>query len=317
MAVRQNQGFRQDLNFEENTNDVQSLSNLGGVGIAGDLRIIQNNLRNTSTIGYVTFTPTVAGVDTSGSFVFPDREFVYTKDDVVGVSTSVSVGSTILTPGTDYFITGSNAFNRFKLSTTSSTSNLGIQTISITSVGRTDFSFIRKDPVNQPEIINFIRPDIQDDEEIGSYLSGSINDTFDSTQQNGETADYFVSKKYKGTADTETTDEIKFEGTVNLFDPASFNTNATALSDAKSPGIFIGDTRAFSSDNNPWSIDGTDLQTDSHEVSVGELFFANNITITGIGADYASGSEVDVTSFTHKVPVTINGETYYLLLKTP
>ena len=148
-------------------------------------------------------------------------------------------------------------------------------------------------------------------------MSGSINDTFDSTQQNGETADYFVSKKYKGTADTETTDEIKFEGTVNLFDPASFNTNATALSDAKSPGIFIGDTRAFSSDNNPWSIDGTDLQTDSHEVSVGELFFANNITITGIGADYASGSEVDVTSFTHKVPVTINGETYYLLLKTP
>ena len=48
MAVRQNQGFRQDLNFEENTNDVQELSNLGGVGIAGDLRIIQNNLRNTS-----------------------------------------------------------------------------------------------------------------------------------------------------------------------------------------------------------------------------------------------------------------------------
>ena len=47
------QGFRQDLNFEENLNDVQALSNLGGVGIAGDLRIIQNNLRNTSSIGYV------------------------------------------------------------------------------------------------------------------------------------------------------------------------------------------------------------------------------------------------------------------------
>lgn len=315
MAVKQNQGFRQDLNFKENTNDVQALSNLGGTGIAGDLRIIQNNLRNTSSIGYVTFTATVAGVDTSGSFIFPDREFVYTKDDVVGVDTSVSVGSTTLVPGTDYFITGSNSINRFQLSATPSTSNLGVQKISVTSIGRTDFSFIRKDPVNQPEIVNFIQPDIQDDEEFGSYLSGSINDIFNSTQQNLETGEYFISKKYKGTENTETTEDIKLEGTVSLFDPASFNSNTSALSDPKSPGIFIGDTRAFSSDNNPWSIDGSDLQTDSHEVSVGELLFASNITITGIGNDYASGSEVDVTSFTHKVPVTINGETYYLLMK--
>ena len=317
MAVRQNQGFRQDLNFEENTNDVQALSNLGGVGIAGDLRIIQNNLRNTSSIGYVTFTATVAGISSSGSFVFPDNEFVYTKDDVVGVSKTVSVGSTSLFPGTDYYVTGSNAINRFQLSSTPSTSNLGIQKISVTSVGTTDFSFIRKDPVNQPEIVNFIQPDIQDDEEFGSYLSGTINDVFASTQQNIETGEYFVTKKYKGTGNTETSEDIKIEGTVNLFDPASYNTNTSALSDPKSPGIFIGDTRAFSSDNNPWSIDGTDLQTDSHEVSVGDLFFANNITITGLSNDYASGSEVDVTSFTHKVPVTINGETYYLLLKEP
>jgi len=52
MAVKQNQGFRRDLNYEENTNDVLSLSNMAGVGIDGDLRVIQNNLRNTSYLAF-------------------------------------------------------------------------------------------------------------------------------------------------------------------------------------------------------------------------------------------------------------------------
>ena len=47
-----NQGYRQDLNFLEHTNDTLALSNLGGVGIAQDLRIIQNNLRNTSRLPF-------------------------------------------------------------------------------------------------------------------------------------------------------------------------------------------------------------------------------------------------------------------------
>ena len=307
MAVRQNQGFRRDLNFEENTNDTQALSNLGGVGLANDLRIIQNNLRNTSTLGFVTFT-------SSGFFSFPDNEFVYTNDDVVTVSTDVNVGSTILSSGTDYYICNSNTETQFKLSTTPSTSNLGINTISVTSVSPTTFNFIRKDAVHQTNLVNYIQPDIQDTEDFGGYLAGSINAIFDTTQANNESARYFIGQKYKGTEDTETNKEIKFEGTINLFDPAQFNTGQTQLTDAKSPGIFIGDTRAFSADNNPWEISGSTLRTLSEEVTIGELFFYDDITITGVST--VSGSEVNVTSFTHKVPVAINGETYYLLLST-
>ena len=48
----------------------------------------------------------ICWVDTSGSFIFPDREL--NKDDVVGVSKTVSVGSTSLFPGIDYYVTGSN-----------------------------------------------------------------------------------------------------------------------------------------------------------------------------------------------------------------
>ena len=143
-------------------------------------------------------------------------------------------------------------------------------------------------------------------------MISNVNSTFDSTQSNVENAAYFVTKKYKGTEDTTTDEDIKFEGTINLFDPGQFNSGNASLNDPKSPGIFIGDTRAFSSDNNPWSIDGTNLKTDSTEVTVGELLFANEINITGISQ--ISASEVDVTTFTHKVPIVINGETYYVVM---
>ena len=405
MAVRQNQGFRKDLNFQETTNETQALSNLGGVGIANDLRIIQNNLRNTSklpfngysadgffvfdqdkviqissitSIGTTSGAPSqyttidinlsenydtnpgeviiISGVTGIGSTVYngifvsnrigiggtfcrfeindisyngsstgsdvsgatitfkPKSEFVYTNDDVVTVSTDVNVGSTTLYAGTDYYVCNTNAETKFKLSTTPSTSNLGINTVTVTSVSPTSFNFIRKDAVHQTNLVNYIQPDIQDTEDFGGYLAGSINSVFESTQANDESARYFVTQKYKGTEDTETNKEIKFEGTVKLFDPAQFNTGATQVDDSTSPGVFIGDTRAFSADNNPWEISGSTLRTFSEEVTIGDLFFYNDITITGVST--VSGSEVDVSSFTHKVPVAINGETYYLLLST-
>ena len=40
--VKQNQGYRKDLNLDETTIDTQALNNLAGAGIAADLRIIQN-----------------------------------------------------------------------------------------------------------------------------------------------------------------------------------------------------------------------------------------------------------------------------------
>ena len=55
MAI-QNQGYRKDLNLEETTVDTQALNNLAGAGIADDLRIMQNNLRNTSILEYITIT---------------------------------------------------------------------------------------------------------------------------------------------------------------------------------------------------------------------------------------------------------------------
>ena len=396
----QNQGYRQDLNFLEHTNDTLALSNLGGVGLADDLRIIQNNLRNTArlpfnsvdidtdefvfdtdkvvsisaissipdpdlsntslitatlSIPYHTYVGglvTIAGVTGTGSTIFnggypsiligaggttvsyrkrnciytgsgdnvsgatvtyeSNTNSVFTNDDVVILSSDIGVGSTTLTAGTEYFVCNSNAVSRFKLSFTPSVS--GISTVNISSTP-SQFNFIKKEPAFKENLEKFIKPEIQDDEFFGGFLRTSINATFLTTQTNIENANYFITKKYKGTESTTVDTVVKFEGTVNLFDPNNFNSTLGAVNSATaiSPGIFIGNTRAFSADNNPWSVSGTFLETSADEVSIGELLFGDGIKIDGINATTSSDGKTS-ESFTHKVPVVVNGETYYLLM---
>ena len=302
--AKQNQGFRKDLNLEETTDEAVVINNLAGAGIADDLAIIQNNLRNTSTLSCDTVT--------NGFFSFPNNEFVFTDNDIVGVSTNVAIGATTLTFNTEYFICNSNGETQFKLSTTSST--VGINTIIISDVTGIAVTFVRKDPVTQDNLINYIQPEIQDTENF-SYLDGvSINDTFRNVSSQNETAKFFISQKYRADEDRTTSKDLNYEGTIIITDPVNLNVNSTGLSNAKSPGVYIGDTRAFSSDNNPWSEDTSALLTESTEVSIGELNFADNIIIEGITA--TSATSVLATTFTHKLPVIINGETYYLLLHT-
>ena len=51
MAIS-NQGYRRDLNLQETTNDTVALDNLAGAGTADDISYLQNNLRNTSNVGF-------------------------------------------------------------------------------------------------------------------------------------------------------------------------------------------------------------------------------------------------------------------------
>ena len=300
-----NQGYRKDLNLQETNIDQDALDNLGGAGISQDLTIIQNNLRNISTVSY-------SGISTGFFYFGSNSSFVFTNDDMVTVSADVNLGSSSLTAGTNYYVCNSNAENQFKLSTTPS--SVGFNTITITSVSPTNFYFIRNDAVDRDNIVNFIKPNIQDT--TFSYLGGgSINSAIDSSQSNNEVSKYLIDKKYKTNQDTlATLNDFKYEGVVTVNDPVSLNVDQTGLDNAKSPGVFIGNTRAFSSDNNPWNQVGTALSTSSDQVSMGELFFSEDIYITGINAEVASSTQV--TTFSHKLPVVINGETYYLLLKT-
>jgi hypothetical protein len=302
--AKQNQGFRKDLNLEETTNDTVAINNLAGAGIANDLRVIQNNLRNISTLSCNTVT--------NGFFSFPNNEFVFTDDDIVGVSTNVAIGATTLTVDTEYFVCNSNGETQFKLSLTPSI--LGINTIIPSNVSVTGIAinFERKDAVIQDNILNYIQPQIQDTENFSYLNNGNINDTIKTVSSQNETARFFITQKYRADEDRNTDKNLNYEGTISISDPVSLNVNSTGLSNAKSPGIYIGDTRAFSSDNNPWSEVASALFTNATEVATAELNFADNITIQGITT--TSATSVLATTFTHKLPVVINGETYYLLL---
>lgn len=304
--AKKNQGFRKDLNLQETIVDSVAINNLGGAGIADDLGIIQNNLRNISTLS--------CGIVTNGFFSFPNNQFVFTDDDIVGVSTNVAIGATTLTVDTEYFVCNSNGETQFKLSLTPSI--LGINTIIPSNVNVTGITinFERKDAVIRDNILNYIQPQIQDTESF-SYLEGNINDTIKTVSSQNETARFFITQKYRADEDRNTDKNLNYEGTISISDPVSLNVNSTGLSSAKSPGVYIGDTRAFSSDNNPWSevgIPTSALFTNATEVATAELNFADNITIQGITT--TSATSVLATTFTHKLPVVINGETYYLLL---
>jgi len=304
--AKQNQGYRKDLNLDETTVDTQALNNLAGAGIAGDLRIIQNNLRNTSSLAYSS--------NSNGFFVFPESvEAIFTNDDVVSVGTTVSIGSTTLQPSIDYYICNSNGETQFKISTTSSTSSVGVSTIAISGTpSPVAFDIIRKNPVHKENLRNYIAPEVQD--AVGQFSWPSdLNSDFDNTAANIDSAKYFIDKKYQNLNDTTTDREIKYEGAVTSADPDKLNTGLSGLGNPKSPGVFIGDTRAFSSNDQPWTETGSSLQTSSSEVSVGDLTFLGDVKIEGINP-VNHASPVDVANWTHKLPVTIDGVTYYILL---
>ena len=258
--------------------------------------------------------------------------FVYTDEDVVNLSENVTIGGVSLTENTNYYVVESDGVSKFKLSTT-----LGGSAITITgsaTASPDNFQFKRKDDVHQQQVINYIPPEVQDADEF-SYPS-NINSTIDTTQGNIESAEYFTLKKYRSDQSVTTSESIKFEGSINLHDPDNYNQTGSLVTNqgvtgAPAPGIYIGDTRAFSSDNNPW-VESTDddggstskLTTESEEVSIGELAFLdgnNSMVITGIENDISTVSGVVASSFTHKIPIQVqdgsgNKESYYLLVST-
>mgnify|MGYP001370751989 CR=1 FL=1 len=415
MAI-QNQGFRRDLNLFETEDDRTAFDNLAGSGTNKDIELLQNNLRNISSIPFfavdsngffstasdkiigissitakgdtdldgnkktdiqitlinsfllkfgdivkirgitgagsnivngdfsvrgvsndlTTFEVRKTGVDYSETYtsvvgvtfsISSQDIFSFTKDDVVNVSQEVvSAGTTVLSPNVDYYVSEFDGLSKFKLSTSPST--VGFNTVVIAggaSLTPDNFQFNRKDAVHQQQLLNYIQPDIQDND--FSYLDGNnINGGMDQSQSNIESGEFFMGKKYRGDSDTTTTDPIAFEGSVVINDPANYNNLASNITNnnpvRRSPGVYIGDTRAFSSDNNPWNKVGTALTTSSEEVSIGELAFldgTNSMVITGISDDVSTVSGEVASSFTHKIPVKVqdasgNQESYFLLL---
>ncbi len=270
---------------------------------------------------HTSITPSLSGVTfklkAQNIFTFTDGDVVNLSEDV---TFNITSGITTLTSNINYYVVESNGINKFKLSTTENGTSV-LPTSGVSGGTPDNFQFKRQDAVHQQQVINYIPPDIQDTAEF-SYPD-DVNSTIDETQSDIESAEYFTLKKYRSDQSITTPDSIKFEGSINLHDPKDYNVDGnivqnknpdgSTIPNAPAPGVYIGDTRAFSSDNNPWvesagtgSVDGK-LTTESEEVSIGELAFLdgnNSMVITG-----------------HKIPIQVqdgsgNKESYYLLVTT-
>ena len=270
--------------------------------------------------------------------------FAFTNGDVVNLSEDVTFNAAIggptitLVSNINYYVIESNGINKFKLSTSENGTSV-LPPSGVSGGTPNNFQIKRQDAVHQQQVINFIKPQVQNTDGEFDWLDGNtVNSTFDTTQSNIESAEYFTLKKYRGDQNVTTSESIKFEGSVVLNDPDNYNQTGNLVQNknpdgsiipgAPAPGIYIGDTRAFSSDNNPWSESSSDtgdanskLTTESEEVSIGELAFLdgnNSMVITGIDNDVSTASGT-ADSFTHKIPIQIqdgsgNKETYYLLV---
>ena len=162
-------------------------------GVSNDLTTFQ--VRKTGVDYSETYT-SVVGVTFS---ISSQDIFSFTKDDVVNVSQEVvSAGTTVLSPNVDYYVSEFDGLSKFKLSTSPST--VGFNTVVIAggaSLIPDNFQFDRKDAVHQQQLLNYIKPDIQDTD--FDYLGGnSINGAMDQSQSNIESAEFFMGKKYRG-----------------------------------------------------------------------------------------------------------------------
>jgi len=269
--------------------------------------------------------------------------FSFTNGDVVNLSEdatfNITSGTITLVSNINYYVIESNGINKFKLSTSENGTSV-LPSTGVSGGTPNNFQIKRQDAVHQQQVINFIKPQVQNTDGEFDWLDGNtINSTFDTTQSNIEAAEYFTLKKYRGDQNVTTSESIKVQGSIVLNDPDNYNQtgdlvinknpDGSTIPGAPAPGIYISDTRAFSADNNPWSestatgnVDGK-LTTESEEVSIGELAFLdgnNSMIITGIDSDVSTVSGT-ADSFTHKIPIQIqdgsgNKETYYLLLST-
>ena len=271
--------------------------------------------------------------------------FTYTDGDIINLSEDVTFNAAIggptftLSSDVTYYVIESNGINKFKLSTTENGTS-ALPPAGISGGTPSNFQYIRQDAVHRDQILFFRYPEVQDTTDFNYLGSNTINDTITSSQSNIESAEYFTTKKYRGDKTLVSTDEsIKYEGSVVLNDPNNYNSTSddvlnVGVEGSPAPGIYIGGTRAFSSDNNPWGKEGTPnvvgsaLTTSSEEVSIGELAFLDgsllntseegSMIIEGIDDDVADVSVI-ASSFTHKIPIKVedangNQESYFLLV---
>ena len=316
-------GFAKNNNLIENEQDRLAIQNLFPdlSGISNDVALLTNNLRNESLLEVKT-TEITNSVITIENTLIEDltRSNVFSNGDKVDIyHLDVKQNSDLLT------IVNSNTINTFSLSTDGTTP---IDLTTFKNLGGV-LLLKRRDAVY---LENFTYAGISDIDyvNINSISDGEIY-TFETVQTPADTLSLLISDldfikqtrkvKYRSDESLALAMPLESEGSFIVTGDVSSETTAPGLyiTDSSSPVDSIVAVRAFSNDNNPWTLTntptGNDLETQASTVTMGNLVFNGKIEIDGLSVATEFGAIADV--FTHKLPITIDGQTYFICLNKP
>jgi hypothetical protein len=313
------QGFVANANLiESNTGglDESILNNLGGLGgaaVKNDILLFDGNLKFISFLiatdyTVATNTITVNGSSSEGKVAFSD-----------GTKLSHNGGAYDLT------VLNSNGIDKFQLKNSSNVLFSPTGTLrrsdAITRINLANLSFKR--------LVTNVGSDTGVSGSQGSsdlFNSGSIAAQTDYIA--GNIALYYYKKGRVPLTYEATTFNTKatFGGPLRITNDANLNTTLNS-----SPGLFIVDTgnlstdpiRAFTDTSNPWTVVGSNLVTTESNAQASTLKLTNTSGVAPVSAgtriqtttNLIATEQIGVADYTHKMPVVVNGQQFYLLLK--
>jgi hypothetical protein len=316
------QGFAVKSNLSESTSDRQIITNLGGSPLGDDITLLYNNKRNKSSI---TVTSDNIALDNYIRFNETDISAVFSN------KTKLTINNQI------FYVRDSNGLNEFRLSTNSNLSDIAAPLVGV---------YTRSDAITLENISNFSKIRRSTDvnavqtETLTGFLNQSASilgsesptDLLETMEANLDFYKFRSTKSITKVTNFLSSNPNIIRGYVRIQDID--NLNSAGLTN-NTPGVFIynpgtgAGVRAFSSSDNPWSQNSPYLESSSNNINIGTLrsatwvegttynarAFSLTLKNSSIAPTVTETTIVSKTNFTHKVPVIINNETYYLCLK--
>jgi len=312
-------GFSRDNNLVENLQDRQSMQNLlpDFPGVADDIALLVNNVRNESILEIKISEindDIISIVNTPEEFI--SRSNVFSNGDTVDIY-HLGVKQNI----EKVIVINSNSLDTFQLSQDGTTPMDLSSLAALAGV----INLIRSDAIN---LVNFTYCGISDIDYVNPDLvrDGSM-DTYENIKDIGLALSKLISDleftkdqrklKYRSDSSLSISNKLSSEGVFIAKGSVDNPTTIPGLyiTDATSSALDIQKVRAFSNDNNPWTNNSGVLETEASAVTIGKLVFNEKIEIDGLPVNNGFGNVQDV--FTHKLPVIIDGQQYFLCLNKP
>lgn len=170
---------------------------------------------------------------------------------------------------------------------------------------------------------------------FGTGYPSTLNEYFSGIESQLDLYEFVKQKSINSGSDFVSSENLSLSGVITVKDPDNINNTPAGVSTTNGPGIFIlniaDDTakRIFSGNENAWTETdlGTYLTVDSNEIVIGNLVFTDSVKILRKADTIpASSGYMTVTtpiapevmtaaSFDYYMPIFVNGEEYFLLLK--